>query len=110
MATEEKVALHTPGPWELRGLSDHVRVEHKTGVVSRINVARCGSSKPGRSEPLTHDEVWANARLIAAAPEMLAALEQCAIACRNPSRVPDMRSVVYAAEAAIRKARGDSNG
>jgi hypothetical protein len=75
MTVTEK-AKHTPGPWELRGLSDHVRVEHKTGVVSRINVARCGSSKPGPSEPRSHDEVWANARLIAAAPELLEALKK----------------------------------
>lgn len=63
----------TPGPWLLRGLSDHVRVEHVTRELKRINVARCGSSKPGPREPAI-EEVCANAHLIAAAPAMYEAL------------------------------------
>lgn len=63
------MSKHTPGPWTTRGLSDHVRVE-RVSPVGRINVARCGSSKPGPREPEIK-EIWANASLIAAAPELL---------------------------------------
>lgn len=63
----------TLGPWTQRGLSDHVRIERRNAV-GYLNIARCGSCKPGRHEP-EMAEVFANAHLIAAAPELYAALE-----------------------------------
>jgi hypothetical protein len=63
---------HTPGPWN-RGYGNHI-----------YQGARHDPTNPGRlvaiCEPSTRtqedwEEVWANARLIAAAPELLEELE-----------------------------------
>jgi hypothetical protein len=66
-------AKHTPGPWELRGggpqsAHDIWSREHNIGETF------CnGSGNASEYPPLA--ESFANARLIAAAPELLAALE-----------------------------------
>ncbi len=60
---------HTPGPWRLDGLSAHV----VTADNGSIEVARCGHET---THPVTEQRIAANARLIAAAPELLAALRQ----------------------------------
>lgn len=102
---------HTPSPWQLRGLSDHVRVEHVTAA-GKTNVARCGSSKVGPREP-SNEEVWANAHLIAAAPELLEALKEleAEVADLRAGRTwdPNYEGVKKAhlhAKTAIRKAEG----
>jgi hypothetical protein len=60
---------HTPGPWEMRADGCVHRAGHKWGLVKIIS--------PWREEAWDGDpEAIANARLIAAAPEMLAALKQ----------------------------------
>jgi len=70
---------HTPGPWEVAYL-DHngqrvVRAEH-------IEVCTCWHHSVGSIEK----EMEANARLIAAAPEILAALKSAAAAIGDWSR------------------------
>ena len=55
------MSKHTPGPWEYNGSSD-VKQNNGTGVA---RVALNGSA----------DEIKSNARLIAAAPDMLEAIE-----------------------------------
>ena len=52
---------HTPGPWRVNGAS----VWSDAGYVAEL------------SSPRGPDERDANARLVAAAPELLAALERC---------------------------------
>ena len=54
---------HTPGPWRVNGAS----VWSDAGYVAEL------------SSPRGPDERDANARLIAAAPELLAELKQCAL-------------------------------
>ena len=64
------MSKHTPGPWKFSGTAglETVRTEESRHFVAWPTVTRDGQRMPS-------DEVEANARLIAAAPEMLAALE-----------------------------------
>lgn len=55
------MAKHTPGPWSNDG------TEVGTGILHEIKIAKCCL--------VGYDETRANARLIAAAPEMLELLE-----------------------------------
>lgn len=71
-------ATHTPGPWKYDGSSDPLPHDYAcsteriaAGGVTIAEVATCeDDSCPGVSEG------WANARLIAAAPELLAACRE----------------------------------
>ena len=66
------MAEHTPGPWR----SDSPYVSAPSGAHRKI-VADCSQDPSWRdSIAISDDECIANARLIAAAPELLAALEQ----------------------------------
>lgn len=70
-------AKHTPAPWRVS------RADHDgAGVHAIACVAGCGVSStygqtPETTQRIDADECAANARLIAAAPEMLATLEKC---------------------------------
>jgi hypothetical protein len=94
---------HTPGPWELRGSR---LVTDSNGVVI---AERIGSNGPGTPE--------ANAALIAAAPELLAALEGLLserYALEEPEEFDEAGNwtsnspASVKARAAIRKARGQA--
>jgi hypothetical protein len=65
---------HTPGPWTLHKYHGHVAIKAQCGHEAIINAVghSCGSIG-------LHDEEQANARLIAAAPDLLEAAE---LACR----------------------------
>ena len=110
-------ASHTPGPWSLSDSFDRVerRVKHGDnpplvlGIASEINSAH--------PDYMPRAEQIANARLIAAAPELLAALAGCADALREAgkdfaqSNRLAVRPNLYelherSARAAIAKARG----
>lgn len=87
-------AKFTPGPWVAVG----AWVEHTNDNVA--DICNCdpdavGQSHLGRSD----DEVCANARLIAAAPDMLAALKTLVITRSSRQAIPE-------ALAAIAKATG----
>ena len=72
MAKRRRVSPHTPGVWHAVG----TWVEHENDKVADIcicNPVDFGQHHLGRS----HEEVLANSRLIAAAPEMLAVLKLC---------------------------------
>jgi hypothetical protein len=58
---------HTPGPWYYR--PDGIVVEGQNAQGYNYAIAKCGESYL-----MTDDEARANARLIAAAPDLLAAL------------------------------------
>ena len=85
------MAEHTPGPWE--PMWDFSAVTHRQEVVASLNSL------------VKNGEYEANARLIAAAPELLAALEalnkQVEIGCPEVARNERKQ-----ARAAIAKARG----
>ena len=62
---------HTPGPWDVDDDTMEIfsiQPGHSTGWIAKV----LGNDDNGR--PLPPDEMAANARLIAAAPELLAAL------------------------------------
>lgn len=95
-------AAHTPGPWVSNDLSQRVH------TADDVTIARC--------EPHSTDVAKANARLIAAAPELLAFVEKidrwiqrsedddCEYL--NGEGWDDLRILQVAARAAIAKARG----
>lgn len=89
---------HTPGPWKVNSLT---RIEAADfGLVASI--------RGGLESPETH----ANARLIAAAPDMLGALKECVIEIsqlRNVRKLTTSEEVALdLARSAIAKAEGRS--
>jgi len=100
---------HTPGPWEV-AKRDGTNVFPVGG--SRLIATTAGYSNNLRGEEV-EVENRANARLIAAAPEMLVALEHMASicpACSGSERVGDLKcGACYDARLAIRLARGEES-
>ena len=100
---------HTPGPWSLSDSFDRVerRVKHGDNppLVWRI-ASGINSAHP---DYMPRAEQIANARLIAAAPELLDALERISTAydetLRHPIAAPLLQAI-YGARAAIAKAKG----
>lgn len=69
------MSKHTPGPWSI-GDDNNATCEVIAGPVA-IPLDRIGRSPDAGSEYIiSRDEMSANARLIAAAPDLLAALER----------------------------------
>ena len=94
---------HTPGPWQVSYETDISGFENdpENGCIGLVDVAHVYMrTVPGRHE--------ANARLIAAAPELLEAL--AAVVCQygNPD-IHKWMAVINQASAAITKATGGNN-
>lgn len=85
---------HTPGPWDVQG-DTYV-------TVNSLIIAHC--KQAGRT---SLDEAMANARLIAAAPDLLAALEKV-IDYHVTGINPLSDAAILSARAAIARARGES--
>ena len=99
----------TPGPWNI-GSSDL--------PASRLSIHCKGHKDSCHSTValmvsrgvigISHDEEFANARLIAAAPELLEALEDCvAVMDRELAGLKVIQPELSAARAAIAKATGE---
>ena len=90
---------HTPGPWEVAYLDKNgqsvVKAEH-------IEVCTCWHHCVGSIEK----EMHANARLIAAAPDMLAALQ--AMSAHYSGSLDHQPAYVKLGRAAIAKATGEA--
>lgn len=110
---------HTPGPWSV-GYSEKKRYAatgHCDWWEASIHVGERGSRgnclalvcMGGTGATRTdQDSVEANARLIAAAPELLEALEAIIDSARDGRDIPEwLDERLVSAEAAIRKARGE---
>jgi hypothetical protein len=103
---------HTPGPWEVdkRDVVFHFGVYQEVGPV----VVFAGDQRVATCETYTAaDEDMPNARLIAAAPALLAALTDmvCLHSCGLYGPIPEgwspqTRQVIIEARAAIAKATG----
>ena len=108
---------HTPGPWLVWDSKGTARIDHTTGVYRQLDsndqqiIALCDEDLS-----LSSDEQFANARLIAAAPELLEALIWITdIANKNFEQDTALRSrgartlkrIAEKAGAAIAKARGE---
>jgi hypothetical protein len=115
------VSAHTRGPWRLHEfqngatldvVSDGVEWQAWTFAVGAGNavVAEVGAwtINSGYPRPTTRDEAEANARLIAAAPELLEALQQ-AVTSMQDSGYQNSHIAVRAARAAIAKATGGAS-
>jgi hypothetical protein len=91
-----ELSTHTPGPWSLCGKVNHethpVMVDWRQDVIGPPDPSRAGSSLVvatiiNRDSP----QGEANAALIAAAPDLLAALVACKAAAENQSLTPSAR-------------------
>ena len=107
---------HTPGPWTLcpsshSGLAIS-NAEDGAFKVPRATLALCGKSRTTAEEwhyiaaMNDHEQAEADARLIAAAPELLAALRAWVESTAFDEQTGSMRAVYEAARAAIDKATG----
>ncbi len=92
------MSKHTPGPWSLPFITERPIQQEVFGPDERI--ARV--ELPGNSR---HDEQVANARLIAAAPELLDALEKLLHETDEGTQLC-AREFAEQAKAAIAKAKG----
>ena len=112
------MAAHTPGPWR----SDSPYVSAPSGEHRKI-VADCDQYfSDDECEYLSDDECEANIRLIAAAPELLAALEQALAVIgsdemRAACQLADLHGMTYSGptvdmttmRALIAKVRGEAD-
>lgn len=109
---------HTTGPWTIDAFNSGNVIAIRDGVSPsgksyrdgrhQLLVARAWTSD-SIDKPESHEEVEANARLIAAAPEMLAALEMVKTTCGGAENWNgETRAFILAADAAIAKAKGES--
>ena len=109
------MANHTPGPWEAARLKRHARIyvdvsqeARERGGPRSIASVCCDKSQ------MHQGEAEANARLIAAAPDLLAACEGClayleskALSINVPdSEANDAADMTAAVRAALTKANG----
>lgn len=72
-------AAHTPGPWSIREGYGLLKTEvgPSDRAVATVWTKRMPNGKEDQKDPVAWSEGEANARLIAAAPELLAALSEC---------------------------------
>jgi len=103
MTTETK-AKHTPGPWKVQGNSIVTNTPRPEGCYCDVIIAET----PHCYEPKDH--IWpviaANARLIAAAPDLLAALKHIADLIGVPND-DESKAISETARKAIAKAEGN---
>lgn len=100
------MTAHTPGPWTIVESKDPIVVSHWHIQIGNVSIPffpykRIYSEDLTQSGLVRDDEQMANARLIAAAPDLLAALKE--IAANDPYCVS---SAGIIARAAIKKAEG----
>lgn len=89
------MSAHTPGPWKFYDDSND-------GKTNRIEIVAIGKTVARIYHSVTEEDML-NARLIAAAPDLLNALAVLASTCER------MGIPVQAARAAIAKAKGETN-
>ena len=105
MTTQTK---HTPSPWHFETAEDWdgATVYDST---SRIVAACDGCDIPGTGGEVSTNEAKANARLIAASPDLLTACESAFALLTDPTAEPgDADAVTAMLLTAIAKARGEA--
>ena len=108
---------HTPGPWIMADghastWAIYAALDIHPGTIVRTGVPICDIQRADNDDNgLPVDEANANARLISAAPDLLAALQSiattaglCAITFPNAPGNGDLQAIVRDARAAIAKA------
>lgn len=98
---------HTPGPWLIEGNTVYALSKHDINIFDAEVHAGYGDD----DHKLSSDILQANAHLIAAAPDLLASLEEI-IKCLDEAygfdKFPDPTSISGRARAAAAKARGET--
>ena len=94
-------AKHTPGPWMVGPTygNDSARIDTEGGtVIGSIKVKQLVSVDKGHANYAWSNELYANARLVAAAPELLDVLQRCIAVmesrCPEASPLPDARAAI----------------
>ena len=95
--------IHTPGPWAHGQQGCESGWIEITAADDRNPVACATPAKPGTAEERRDAETRANARLIAAAPELLEALQELLASVEGVPCGPEAKC-----RAAIAKATGES--
>lgn len=81
-------AAHTPGPWAYQ-IEENAHDDMRHGVIAKCNdlwIAACyrsGTTPDNDKSPKADAEAEANARLIAATPDLLEALQAVAVGYRD---------------------------
>lgn len=88
---------HTPGPWRVGQMADSVVAEDGTNLARSIGPYSRGGGAP-------HDERAANAKLIAAAPDLLAACR--AAVASGGLEGANLTNALSRCRAAVEKATG----
>ena len=105
------MSKHTPGPWAIGQKANfdlHGFMVHGFPVAGAGQaIAAVWAGAVGK-EAFGFDNQEANARLIAAAPDMLAALKLCEPFCKGHQETPEKVARYAAVRAAIAKAEGTS--
>ena len=109
-ATETLVssAAHTPGPWTLGVTECLINGEPLPLGWSGVSADLACVVTRLSDEPFDDPSGVANAHLIAAAPDLRAALRMCIQRIERPNLSPDANVVLERARAAIAKAEGRS--
>lgn len=107
------MSKHTPGPWKVirdgNDLSVRSANSRDTGKITHLDIAEnIGGLRPG-PDFTDRSEAKANARLIAAAPELLAELEMLSniVEGCGMATMPEVECRLVFARAAITKAKGE---
>lgn len=105
MAEKVTKGSHTPGPWSVEDPidSDLCIVEANKPVHEWKFIATIYLRQGNDPDEFSHAVSEANARLIAAAPELLEALEDLFAASGQPSKYKLLEDARFKALAAIRK-------
>ena len=96
---------HTPGPWVNRTVGDPTNKSGGQIYAGKVNVATCHF---GSHDTPEYDDYKANARLIAAAPELLDALKKIVAwhDCFPPTSGEEDLPIISQARSAIAQAEG----
>jgi len=103
MNTETKTA-HSPGPWHWEQKGDCHDLQNDAGVVIHSDGSACGEYGPDI------DVKGPDARLIAAAPDLLAALKGLIQMCEAGYDPHEQPALLLPAKAAISKAEAKAEG
>ena len=100
---------HTPGPWKAFLLNDAAEVEYGPAIVAdcRASVFYQGE---GRLYEIGISECHANARLIAAAPDLLRAAQLALVAITKPPIGASSEYTLDSAESALKNAIAKAEG
>ena len=100
---------HTPGPWKVFILVQEAEVIATNASDVRVADVFCGYSYTGNGEyEMSESECHANARLIAAAPQLLKACKAFVAAYEKSLQLEKTDMAVRMARIAIEAAEGES--